>query len=691
MMLFATVIMALPVKAFACTGIYVGSSLTDDGSFYIGRSEDYGKRYRKVFGVEQATENSGKTYSNAAEGRGFSRPYPEKTYRYTYVRDSANYWGGDTTAYAEAGANELGVSMSATVTTDYNAGAKAADPLLDSGLAEYNLGSIILGESTSARQGCENIGKIVDEYGAGECFHTFIADTDGAWMFASLSGHQWIAFKLDSSVVSVDPNMGSLQYKVDLNDSENVLHSSDIKSLPEEKGFARYFDDGSLNVAATYGPADDGAGQYTRLMIGTQYFNKGYAKSLEATLADDGEVTMIKDPQYTFKPERSNYALNDVLRSLAARGEGGEFDANANSALYPVGNEYQAECHFFQVRSGLPADIATVEWLALSRAEFSIYLPSYASLLTEAADTYADGDVGHDDGDPMDASADGSLVYVFDDLNDLCEDNRQLYGANVRAYFDALQAEIIDQQAAVDAAIQKVPAGERTELANKLSREVTQQVQQKAVTCLKELRAFIKGKSEGKSADDVAGTAFVPSDFKDGKVQQPIAYASVAVAPTISTQPVSATYTKGDAAAPLTVVAADADGSISGLSYQWYVRDSSGDRAVEGATSASFTPATDAAGSVSYFVRVTGAKGLTVDSEVATVQVADKTTADSRQPDQKTDRGDDSNKAAATVARGTLPKTGDTSMLAPLCAGVAGVALCAFGAVTVAMRRRWKK
>ncbi len=35
------------------------------------------------------------------------------------------------------------------------------------------------------------------------------------------------------------PNIGSPNYDVDLNDTENCLHSKDIESMPVEKGFAK--------------------------------------------------------------------------------------------------------------------------------------------------------------------------------------------------------------------------------------------------------------------------------------------------------------------------------------------------------------------------------------------------------------------------------------------------------------------
>lgn len=43
-----------PTSALACTQIYMGSKLTADGNTYYGRSEDFGPRYIKHFGIEPA-------------------------------------------------------------------------------------------------------------------------------------------------------------------------------------------------------------------------------------------------------------------------------------------------------------------------------------------------------------------------------------------------------------------------------------------------------------------------------------------------------------------------------------------------------------------------------------------------------------------------------------------------------------
>ncbi len=162
------------------------------------------------------------------------------------MRDHPAEWDGRWDAYSEAGINERGVSCSATLSTSYNDDAKAADPttkhahkanpeVKNTGIGEYSYAGVILGESATAREGVELIGSLIDEQGVCSNDQIVIADNTETWLFAALSGHQWIAMKLTDDVASVNPNISNLNFQVNLDDPENCLHSEGIKTMPEEK------------------------------------------------------------------------------------------------------------------------------------------------------------------------------------------------------------------------------------------------------------------------------------------------------------------------------------------------------------------------------------------------------------------------------------------------------------------------
>lgn len=620
-------VLATPGLALACTQVYMGSSLTASGDTIYGREEDYASRHVKVFGVQ--SEEGGCTYASGESD--FSRTVGH-TYRYTYVRDTQADWKAYCSfpPYSEAGINEEGVTCSATLTTAANDAVLAQDPIPSAGLGEYNIADVVLGEAATARDGVVLMGKIIDSTGSQDCNQIWIGDANEVWNFQQLSGHQWIAVKMSSDVASVNPNMGNLQYDVDIDDESVCLHSADLVKVAQDAGTYKAFSNGHMNVALSYGEDDSGASQYTRYAQGRAYLGAALGIG-DYTTNSNGAVASISDSarQLFFTPGRSDYSLYDMQRLLAARGVGSDFDANAKAKLYAIGNNRGVESHLFQTRKGLSSDIATIQWEALSRTEFSVYVPSYSALLTEVPEdiysTYDGIDQSHtgDDGegeDSVDAAlTDGgdNMDYVLMDINTLTYNNRAKCGDGVAAYLKALQTQVNSQQSAVDALMQRTAAGQaRTDLANKAFASVSSEVYKKAYQLRKELREYLKGDQS---------KPFAASDLNsDGTLKAPLGYAAAVVAPSVTQQPTSATYTQGDATTPLTVTATELDGvtgSDALLTYQWYEATDKGQEAIKGATSATYTPDVSAVGARTYFARVTNAAGLTTDSDKATVTV----------------------------------------------------------------------
>lgn len=431
-------------------------------------------------------------------------------------------------------------------------------------------------------------------------------------------------------------------------------------------------------------------------------------------------MTSISDPELFFKPS-GTVSLFKALRACAARGEQtSDLNANNNSAMYAIGNNRSVETHMFQIRdankTGLTSDIATIQWEALSRDEFSVAVPSYSALLTKVdtsiypeIDKWDETHTGTGDyaestdsvKAAMDASTDnGSLDYVLMDINTLAYNNRAKLAKNTRAYLDALQKQLIAQQTTVDSVMQKTAAGKaRTDLANTLFEQASKETYNKCKTLLDEMRAYLNGDQSGE---------FVPSDYDatTGDLKTSAFYATVAFAPTISGQPKSAEYTKGDKAADLQVTASIPDqvkGSDSKLSYKWTVKSDQGTTESDGSTLAVDT---SKVGTYTYTCTVTNTvNGQSVTSDPATVTVkaaaaqqnndnnGNGTTANNGGNADTKGNGDTTNaptkknaQPTTTGKSGKVVSTGDTNnMMVPVAIAVAGVAIVV---IAVAMRKR---
>ena len=514
----AAAIMAMPTSALACTQIYMGSKLTADGNTYYGRSEDFGPRYIKHFGIEPAHKD-GNEYTSVESG--FEYKSKGATYRYTFVRDNPSQWEDRYDAYSEAGINEKGVSCSATLSTSYNEKAEEADPITEeTGIGEYNYASVILGESATAREGVELLGSLIDEQGVCSNDQIIIADNNETWLFAALSGHQWIAMRLTDDIASLNPNIGNLNYKVDLTDTANCLHSATIESMPKENGFAKYFDDGQFDVAQTYGEAisEKAMHSWARYVQGRAYFGVPLTEGTDYEIVKDeredarattGALVSKAQPLF-FQPGKSDWNTFEMIRAFGNRGEKVPgLNANTDGA-YAIGTETNTEVNLFQIRQGMDPEIATIQWEMLSRAAYSVAIPYYSALLTEVSPYYSDQTVSFDHCEEEDIvnneEPENSINYVLMDISSLCFEHREQLGTGVRAYLDALQNELIEQNLEVDKAMLAETTTEgRTALANKAGNAATKNTYVKCKALLQEMRAYLKAEDFSKP--------FTPSDL----------------------------------------------------------------------------------------------------------------------------------------------------------------------------------
>lgn len=486
MALAVAITMASIPAAQACTGIYVGNQVSENGSAYIGRSEDIGDMYGKLFTVVPAKDwPEGAVYQDSY---GFSMPQPSHTYAYTCVRDSYAYEeamadkSGNSYGepYAAAGSNECGVSVTATVSTAYNKQAAEADPLLETGICEISIPSVVLGSAATAREGVELLANIIDTYGAGECNALMIHDTNEVWYFEIVSGHQYAAVKMPSHQVGLNPNI-TLLGEVDVTDTENVIASPNLVNVAQEGGFLQLGAHGNIHVAKTYAAPTSGAGQYSRYYQGVYYVNPEAAAQLDVQNINNNvnPLPLLIDPSHKL-------STLDVLHYLAYRGQGSAMDSNLNPKIYPIGNTRQSECHVFELRQNMPAQLATIQWLSMADAEFSVYVPFYGALLTDTSDLY------QKEGKSF---VEDSINWNFQRINFLCNQNRPKFGTNVKAYFEQYQESLIEQQKQVDKEMLQLLQQDETLASKKataLADSLAQQVYEMSSSVLAELEHYVE-------------------------------------------------------------------------------------------------------------------------------------------------------------------------------------------------------
>ena len=489
---------------FACTSMYFGKDTTENGSTFIGRSEDSGwTRYRKFYTVREAADHeAGEMY--VSNGTGFTIEYPAHTYRYTMVKDVSMYAPDPATMeeMAQAGTNENGVAVSSSVTlSGLKAGISTVDPMNgDTGLMEEDIPSVVLMKARTAREGAQYLVDIYENIGAGGREMTAIIDATECWVVQALAGHVAVAKRCPSDMVGTTPN---ITFNVDLGNARDTIATSNIISVAEEAGTLVRDYNGKVLVADSYAAKPRSMSQ--RLYNCYQYLRgSAYADSIEAL---GGSYI-----DYFHEPKTGKYSTFEILRSLAYRGEGGKYYAgNTTGNTTGIGNDNNLETHMFESREGMPKELAVIQWEALGPAEFGCYLPGYNALITE---TIPENGIGLDTMtfNTENPELNSYRTWYFE-LYFLCKgrDNkdelqvggleaRTKYGAGVKEFWEAYQKELIEQQPVIDAQMEEILAYDK-KLAEEKATALNMHLQKECLgyiqTMVKELQAFESEPQEG--------------------------------------------------------------------------------------------------------------------------------------------------------------------------------------------------
>lgn len=422
----------------ACTGIYAGSETTENQSVYLGRSEDIGPNYVKELVVVEAADHADGEMME--DSTGFSVPYPSHTLRYTAIIDHpALHNNKMKLPFPEAGVNEAGVSVSATISTNFNEKVLKTDPLVEGGITEMSMASYILQSAKSAGEGVKILAECIDKYGLGnpkkdnpDCTEgstILIADKTETYVFEALSGHEYIVTKLSPDTVSIIPNAIMTQ-QVNIA-AKNIIASKGLISTAQKGDF--YVSDvkskNEINIAKSYCKGYNENESY-RFYYGVNILNPNKVKDLDVVpKAKDLFQNTYPNASYDqiapgpffleFEPDsivKGDIDLKTIQKVLSSHGEETIYETTSKDVsvdginMCSIGTYRQDEEHIFEIRKDKKYSnlASTIEWLAMGPSEFSVYLPIYSSLLTEVPDAYIT--------DSIDKYDVHSLYWAFNEL-----------------------------------------------------------------------------------------------------------------------------------------------------------------------------------------------------------------------------------------------------------------------------------
>lgn len=430
----ALVLMLACTSAFACTGYYVGKDASENGTYIIGHTVDASTTFQSKQVVVPHSDEPGRTFQIAMTiDQMFAGenpelptiPLPDTTYKYTATPFMDGNW-------ANAVANEMGVTMTGAITAYACDPIMEADPFTEGGASEGWICAYIAAVSATAREAVENYGKVMAEYGGSESNIFFVADQNEAWYIESYTGHQWCAVKMPDDCAAVFGNEFSLGTLEAYTEGESLLHSDDLFTVPETAGTAAYDENGNMDLLLSYSGPDS---FYDGAHMRTWYGHKLFAPS---TVGDYNETERY---DLFFKPDEK-LSLSDVFEMTRSRYEGTEYDPDENGRtdMRVIAIERQATCSALEVYPDLPAEMATTNWTTLANAEHSVYLPinTLTNSLSEMFSTTPD------DLEGLNFRYDLGFAHThFKRLCALSEQNRSEYGRGVREYWKSVEDELI--------------------------------------------------------------------------------------------------------------------------------------------------------------------------------------------------------------------------------------------------------
>ncbi|WP_288859561.1 C69 family dipeptidase [uncultured Flavonifractor sp.] len=534
------------VSAFACTGLYVGKQASADGTTIIARSEDISPSdYQKLHTVVPRVENQpGRVLEDI---NGFQMPLPATTYQYTTMCDYADAGDG---VYPAVCSNEMGVSVTGTVSASPCAQWKEADPYVEDGLREAVLPAAVACCSATAKEGVENLLELVDTYGSAEGNIVLIADQSEAWIVEIYGGHQYAAMKMPKDAVAVFGNQFMIGC-VDPEDTEHYILSDGLLSTIDALELA-VLENGQYNLAKSVTDESRSDSSNMRTWIGH--------KLLAPSTVGDYDTDTFYELFYT--PDEK-VTLDDVMAVYRSRYEGTAYDADqaGNEGVRPIAVSTTPETHIIQIHDDYPTQSAAVTWLAPGGAEHAVFLPEFSGITDTAAAWKTDSALYTED----------SVYWTFKKICGLADTDRTLYTQGVEDYWLLQEAMMQAEMEAAGETVKALYAQDETQAAayvTALAQQMVEEQMANADHLYAELLTTVihnNGLSSGKTPTVFEATAALrdAAEFKGYTVGWDTASGSITLtkgADTISLQPGSTSAVKNGAELTLSTAPYAVDG-----------------------------------------------------------------------------------------------------------------------------------
>ncbi len=368
----------------ACTTILVGKNASYDGSTLVARTEDSpaGEFTPKEFIVVQPEDHPVKYKSVISK---VEIKLPDNPMRYTLLPDAKR----DKGLWGACGVNEKNISMTATETITSNERVLSADPLVEGGIGEEDIVSLVLPYMTSAKDGAIRLGKILEEYGTYEMNGIAFQDQDEIWWLETIGGHHWIAAKLPDDCYAIIPNQLGIDY-FDLEDAlgeqKEFMCSADLKEFIDDNFLNLNFaEDDYFNTRYAFGSHSDSDHTYNtpRAWILQRYFNPNTNlwDGIDADFRPDADdLPWCRLPEKKITIEDIKYALSHHYQGTPYDPYAKYGDLSLRGKFRPIGINRTNVTALVQIKPYMPEAMKAVQWITYGSNVFNAIVPFYANI-----------------------------------------------------------------------------------------------------------------------------------------------------------------------------------------------------------------------------------------------------------------------------------------------------------------------
>ena len=378
-----------------CTTILVGKKASYDGSTIVARNEDSsnGEFCPKRFVAREAPA-AGTVYKSVISHLEIELAEPGM--RYTAMPNADLREG----LWEEAGFNALNVGMSATETLTTNERVLAADPLVrydaatgtPGGIGEEDMVTLVLPYATSARDGVERLGALLEAHGTYEMNGIAFSDADEIWWLETVGGHHWIARRVpDDSYVTMPNQLGIDDFDLDdaYGEKDEHLCSADLREWMSANHL-----DLTIGVSGGHFNPRDAFGSHSD---SDHVYNTPRAWAMQRALNPSAGPWDTAAPAAEFGPESDRIpwareperkiTIEDVKYVLSLHYQGTPYDpygpagdASTHGRYRPIGINRNSQLAVLQLRPYVPAERAALQWVAYGSNAFNALVPLYANV-----------------------------------------------------------------------------------------------------------------------------------------------------------------------------------------------------------------------------------------------------------------------------------------------------------------------